>query len=168
MRFLEVILENSELKEAKIYNAAKKAAKNPETGITINNKSAYHVIRDCANITLHYLPHFVFGGYENPFLELSGKLTRSDILQFVFEVERNPFMKQLLNIIIGKANELNIPSVGNQNSFHDDFDSADPYGEYGNSYEQTTSPQIEPPKDIVEYLCKLFNVKGFFLEEEVK
>lgn len=160
MRFLEVILENSKLKEAKIYNAAKTAAKNPETGITINNKSAYHVIRDCANITLHYLPHFVFGGYENPFLELSGKLTKNDIQQFVIEVDRNPFMKQLLDIIIGKANELNVPKAGNQANFQDSFDIADPYGEYGNSYEQVEASQIQAPKNNTEFLCNLFNVKS--------
>lgn len=160
MRFLEVILENSKLKEAKIYNAAKRAAKNPETGITINNKSAYHVIRDCANITLHYLPHFVFGGYENPFLELSGKLTKNDIQQFVIEVDRNPFMKQLLDIIIGKANELNIPKVGNQANFQDSFDIADPYGEYGNSYEQVETSQVQAPKNNTEFLCNLFNVNN--------
>jgi len=160
MRFLEVILENSKLKEAKIYNAAKRAAKNPETGITINNKSAYHVIRDCANITLHYLPHFVFGGYENPFLELSGKLTKNDIQQFVIEVDRNPFMKQLLDIIIGKANELDITNIGSQANLQDNFDIADPYGEYGNSYEQAETSQVQAPKNNIEFLCNLFNVKS--------
>lgn len=160
MRFLEVILENSKLKEAKIYNAAKKAAKNPETGITINNKSAYHVIQDCANITLHYLPHFVFGGYEDPFLELSGKFTRADVQQFVLESERNPFMKQLLDIILGKASKLNTLSTGNETNVRDSFNPADPYGEYGNSYEQADTIQESSPKNTTETLCALFNVKS--------
>ena len=160
MRFLEVLLENSKLKEAKIYNAAKKAAKNPETGITINNKSAYHVIQDCANITLHYLPHFVFGGYEDPFLELSGKFTKTDVQQFVLETERNPFMKQLLDIILGKANKFNIVNRGNEANVQGSFNPADPYGEYGDSYEQAETTQELSPKNTIETLCILFNVKS--------
>ena len=57
MEFLKIILQNSNLKEAKLYGAAQKAATNPEIGITIQNKAAYHVIKDCAAITMSYLPH---------------------------------------------------------------------------------------------------------------
>jgi len=70
MRFVEIILENSTAKEAKLYNAARKAYQNPEIGITIQNKAAYHVIRDCAGITTKYLVHYVFGCYADPFVEL--------------------------------------------------------------------------------------------------
>ena len=64
MKFIEIILENSKSKEAKLFSPAKKAANNPETGITIQNKSAYHV------------PHYIFANYDCPFTELSGKFKK--------------------------------------------------------------------------------------------
>jgi hypothetical protein len=51
MKFIDIILQNSQAKEAKLYGPATKASTNPETGVTILNPAAFHVIRDCANIT---------------------------------------------------------------------------------------------------------------------
>jgi hypothetical protein len=94
MKFIEILLENSKVKEAKLYAPAKKASNNPETGITIQNKSAYHVIKDCANITIKYLPHYVFANYEYPFTELSGKFKRKDIEEFVSSTEKDIVLNQ--------------------------------------------------------------------------
>ena len=156
MRFLEIILENSKIREARLYSAAKKAAANPEIGITIQNKAAYHVIRDCANITLHYLPHFVFGGYESPFQELNGKFTCADIQRFVKETENNIIMKQLLDIILGKAGV----HKATKPAYSAELDLADPYGDYG-AYDENVviNQQVDMVEDVATTLCDLFGAK---------
>jgi hypothetical protein len=100
MKFIDIIVENSKIKEAKLFVPAKKAANNPETGITIQNKSAYHVIKDCANITIKYLPHYIFANYEDPFTELFGKFKRKDIEEFISHTENDIVLKQLLILIL--------------------------------------------------------------------
>jgi hypothetical protein len=159
MRFLEVILENSKLKEAKLYTAARKASKNPELGITIQNKAAYYVIRDCANITIHYLPHFIFGGYENPFLELNGKFAKADIQQFVKATETSPILKQLLDIILGRAGVETKLGPDNLSQNNNAFDVNDPYGDYGSHDEGGQVSVTTNTGDITETLCNLFGSK---------
>ena len=83
MKFVDILVENSDLKESKLLQAANKAYNKPDTGITIQNKGAYNVIKDCANITLKYLPHYIFGSYVNPFSALKGKFKKPDIEEFV-------------------------------------------------------------------------------------
>jgi hypothetical protein len=160
MKFIDVILENSKLKEAKLYNAAKKAANNPETGITIQNKSAYHVIKDCANITIKYLPLYVFANYECFFTELSGKFKRKDIEEFVSGAEKDIVLKQLLILILelngGLVEETPKASVSDNN----DLEIGDPYGEYGVGFtEQPSKTEAINNSSVVESLCKLFDVK---------
>jgi hypothetical protein len=159
MKFIEVILENSKLKEAKLFAPAKKAANNPETGITIQNKSAYHVIKDCANITIKYLPLYVFAHYDCFFTELSGKFKRKDIEEFVSGAEKDIVLNQLLILIL----ELNGGLVGETPkvsvSDNSDFEINDPYGEYGVGFEEQTIKTENNNISIVDSLCKLFDVK---------
>lgn len=160
MEFLQIILQNSELKQAKLYGAAQKAATNPEIGITIQNKAAYHVIKDCATITMSYLPHYVFGSYQNPFESLKGKFKKSVVLEFVKQAETNLFLDQLLCIIIAKAEKMNLipatqPSATPQ--FLKVEDTMDPYGDYGQEQptaEQSNQTNLTP----LEILCKVFSV----------
>jgi len=160
MKFIEIILENSKIKEAKLFSAAKKAANNPETGITIQNKSAYHVIKDCANITMKYLPHYVFANYECFFTELSGKFKRKDIEEFVSGAEKDIVLNQLLTLILelngGLVEETPKVSMTDNN----DSEIGDPYGDYGvDSQEQSNKTEIDNNSSVVDSLCKLFDVR---------
>lgn len=160
MEFIKIILENSNLKEAKLYNAARKAAANPEIGITIENKAAYFVIRDCANITLNYLPHFVFGSYQNPFESLKGKFKREVIAEFVKQAETSLPHNQLLHAIIAQAEKMKILSIQPQPSNTKKIDfttesSSNPYGEYGAEIE-IERPTNSGPVSPLDILCTIF------------
>jgi hypothetical protein len=159
MKFIEVILENSKLKEAKLFAPAKKAANNPETGITIQNKSAYHVIKDCANITIKYLPLYVFAHYECFFTEMSGKFKRKDIEEFVSGAEKDIVLNQLLILILelngGLVEETPKVSISDNN----DLEIGDPYGEYGVGFEEQLIKTEINNSSTVDVLCKLFDAK---------
>lgn len=161
MEFIQIILQNSNLKEAKLYGAAQKAATNPEIGITIQNKAAYHVIKDCATITMNYLPHLAFGSYVNPFESLKSKFKKEHIIEFVKLAETNLSLNQLLCIIISKAEKMNIvsshPAVPEVQNFDTGDCTIDPYESYG--HEQSVVVQAGPvaltPADV---LCKAFGI----------
>jgi len=159
MKFIEILLENSKLKEAKLYNAAKKAANNPETGITIQNKSAYHVIKDCANITIKYLPLYVFANYECFFTELSGKFKRKDIEEFVSGAEKDIVLNQLLILILELNGGLVEDTPKVSISDNTDLEIGDPYGEYGSEFKEQSNKTENNNSSIVDSLCKLFDVK---------
>jgi hypothetical protein len=158
MKFIEILLENSNVKEAKLFSAAKKAANNPETGITIQNKSAYHVIKDCANITMKYLPHYVFANYECPFTELSGKFKRKDIEEFVSSSENDIALKQLVILILEQHGSIDMkPEVTVE--VNNDIELYDPYGEYGIGFNKATVEMEDTESSTVDILCKIFDVK---------
>lgn len=155
MEFIDIILQNSNLKEAKLFNAAKKAFINPEIGITIENKAAYHVIKDCANITINYLPHYVFGSYQNPFESLKGKFKKETIAEFVKQTETNLPLYQLLYTIIDRAEKLKINFLFSSNDSKASFNEeapTNPYGDYGTDQPAPAQKNITP----FEILCKLF------------
>jgi hypothetical protein len=159
MKFVNIIIENSSVKESKLYAPAKKAYANPDTGITIQNKSAYHVIKDCALMTINYLPLWAFGNYKNPFEELKGKFERKDIEEFVTSVEKYVMNKQLLAVILDKSGGI-IKDKPDDISYNHDTESSDPYGEYGSVSEQELIiPDTVNKSSIVDVLCKLFDVK---------
>jgi hypothetical protein len=148
MKFIDVIFENSQIKEAKLNGPSKKASERPETGITIQVPAAFHVIKDCATLANKYLPHFVFGHYANPFEVLKGKLTRSDIVEFVNEANSDIVMHQLLVLILAKLDKsITAPQPVVASSM-----SADPYGEY-ESYSTST---ISTQHDTTSILCTAF------------
>ena len=164
MEFIQVILQNSNLKESKLYGAAQKAATNPEIGITIQNKAAYHVIKDCAIITMNYLPHMVFGSYMNPFESLKGKFKKESIAEFIKLAETNLSLNQLLDIILAKAEKMKLVPTSSESilTTAQKFDvssdqSFDPYDSYG-----MEQPIIKQPTNItltpLEILCKVFSV----------
>jgi hypothetical protein len=159
MKFIEIILENSTIKEAKLFSPAKKAANNPETGITIQNKSAYHVIKDCANITIKYLPHYIFANYDSPFIKLSGKFKRNEIEEFVSFTEKDIVSKQLLTLILDQHGSVNIkPEVTIVDN--DDLEFSNPYGEYGVGFDKSTiKTENNRNSSTVDILCDIFNVK---------
>ena len=162
MEFIQVILQNSNLKEAKLYGAAQKAATNPEIGITIQNKAAYHVIKDCAAISMIYLPHMVFGSYVNPFESLSGKFKREAIAEFIKVAETNLSLNQLLDIILAKAEKMNIIPSSQSTTISHGFEQmdnpSDPYGNYGFDSPATKIVPVSTALTPFDILCKVFSV----------
>jgi hypothetical protein len=160
MKFIEVILKNSQIKEAKLFGPSKKASQSPETGVVIQNPAAYHVIKDCATLTNKYLPHFVFGHYANPFEVLKGKFTREDIVEFVERANSDIVLYQLLTLILEKIKKL----LGNvyesddtsQHVVTTTSSSSDPYGDY-ESY--TAIPQQTKAVDTVTLVCNAFGIQ---------
>jgi len=132
MKFIEKLIENTELKESKLYAAAQKCFAKPDTGITIQHKGAYNVIKDCANVTIRYLPHYIFGAYANPFDTLKGKFTKLEIEEFVKKSRDDYALEQLLTIIVNKFKDQ--PSKLEKRvevAPKSDMGMSDPYGMYG-------------------------------------
>lgn len=121
MKFIDIILQNSQAKEAKLIGPASKASTNPETGVTILNPAAFHVIQDCAKITIKYVPHYVFGLYANPFEVLRGKFQYQDVVEFVNAAHADMVLNQLLILILEKAKKASSTISGSD---------VDPYGDY--------------------------------------
>lgn len=161
MEFVRVILQNSNLMEAKLFNAAQKAYANPEIGIVIENKAAYHVIKDCAGIAVNYLPLFVFGSYEEPFKTLKGKFTKESIAEFVKSSDSSLPMRQLLNAILYQVEIANARSTKTSRSkkkieVAPVESSANPYGDYGSDLPASSSNQSDSTLSPYDILCKCF------------
>ncbi|MBU6182688.1 MAG: hypothetical protein KGR46_07750 [Verrucomicrobia bacterium] len=154
---MKILFENSSLKQAKLYNAAKKASENPSIGIQINNPAAAHVIKDCAEITLKFLPLYVFLGYEKPFDQLSGKFKKTDVEEFVASCSKDLFLSLLLNTIVARVQKdlphlffssvQEVPSSVIQSNLNDD-----PYGDYQEEIKQPaeTVKQKSPLEILLE------------------
>jgi len=157
MKFIDVILQNSQAKEAKLYGPSKKASEKPETGVVIQNPSAFHVIKDCATLANKYLPHYVFGLYANPFEVLKGKFIRADVEEFVQSANSDIVQYQLLVLILKKAQQLiGEPSNSAEPiSVNTNTSSSDPYGEY-ESYTQPVN--TAKTMDTVTIICTAFQV----------
>lgn len=156
MKFIEILLKNSQIKEAKLYGPSQKASELPETGIIIQNPAAYHVIKDCATLTHKYLPHFVFGHYANPFEVLKGKFTKADIVEFVNGANSDIVLYQLLSLIIEKIKKTTNYQYEEQAPAAVTFTQAnatDPYGDY-DSY--TAPAQPTKQLDTVSMMCEAF------------
>lgn len=143
MRFVNIILESSPIKEAKLAGPALKCAEKPDNGVTILNPAAYYVIKDCATIATRYLPHYIFGLYANPLEELKGKFNYQNVKEFVEAAYNDVVLNQLLTLILDKIkkNPASIPVNAN-----------DPYGDY-ESYEASARE-----KDAVATICAAFSV----------
>lgn len=158
INFLKILFDNSTMKQAKLYSAAKKASENPSIGIQINNPAAAHVIKDCAEITLKFLPLYVFLGYEKPFDQLSGKFKKADVEEFVSSSSKDLFLALLLNTITARVQKdlphLFFSSVQEssqtiiQNNLSDD-----PYGDY---FEEIKQPVETKQKSSLEILLEAF------------
>ena len=156
MKFIEVLLENSSLKQAKLFKAAKKASEDPSIGITINNPSAAHVIKDSAQVSVSYIPLLVFSSYENPFEQLKGKFSKEDVLEFVKGSTNQLHFHQLLIIILEKVKRL-VPQACASKKVQvtqtaSDVLMDDPYGDY---YSEKVQVEVKE-KTIEEVLCEAF------------
>ena len=151
MKFIDIILQNSQAKEAKLYGPSRKASESPETGVVIQTPAAFHVIRDCATIANKYIPHYVF--------VLKAKFTRADVEEFVRNANSDIVLYQLLVLILEKikkvlpqssVNPVSSPSVNTAITNSDD-----PYGEYEFSSQPVTAPKSQ---DTVSLICDAFHV----------
>jgi hypothetical protein len=165
MDFINIILANSLMKEAKLQAAAKRASQNPLIGITIQNQAAYHVIKDCATITSQYLPFFIFSGYAQPFVELAGKFKRQHIVDFVVGCKTNKVLKQFLDMLLFRIQqETNcVVPAGSQANPTKTFETAsqnDPYGDYAFYMEEPVEQQpiTEVTNNPVDILIEAFKV----------
>jgi len=155
MNFIDQIIQNSQVKEAKLFGPSKKAAERPETGITIQTPAAFHVIKDCATLANKYLPHYVFGTYANPFEVLKGKFKRDDIQEFVTAAMADIVLNQLMILILEKIRKSPyMPEVSTTVSVEAN-NSADPYGDYESA---STTVQTNKQLDPVSLLCIAFGV----------
>lgn len=143
MKFVDILLENSQAKEAKLIGPATKASTNPETGVTILNPAAFHVIQDCAKVTIKYIPHYVWGLYANPFEVLKGKFQYADIVEFVKAALSDMVLNQLLVLITEKIKKSSSSIAAS---------ASDPYGDY-DSYNYNDKEQ-----SAISLICGAFGV----------
>ena len=159
MKFIDTLIANSSQQEAKLYGPSEKAAVKPDTGITIQNPGAFHVIKDCARLARGYIPLFVFEHFPSPFDTLKGKFTKEDIIELVDAAKTDVFIKHLITVIVIKAAQIfpevilnssgsyvpppvpspldYIPFNQTDNVNLDEIH--DPYGEYSVSEQKTVS-----------------------------
>lgn len=106
MSFESKIISNSKIKQNKLLRAATIASEKPDTGVTIKNKSAYFVIRDCADVTQKYLALLCYGSYTDPLKQLAGKFTKIEIIDFVARARaaENAHVRQLLCAVFADIN----------------------------------------------------------------
>ena len=183
MKFIDTLIANSSQQEAKLYGPSEKAAVKPDTGITIQNPGAFHVIKDCARIAHGYIPLFVFDHFASPFDNLKGKFTKEDIIELVDAAKTDVFIKHLLIVIVNKA-KLTLPEAilnpsgsyvpppapapldyipFNQTDNVNLDEIHDPYGEYNASEQKIVSvgtlEVLDNTQDTVALLARAFDCK---------
>ena len=137
-----IIISLTDLRYRNLSRPAKIASETPETQVKILNKSAYFVIRDCADITLKYLPHYVYSTLVDPIKTIKGKVTEADIIDFVGRSTKSEVTRQLLQIIVDDI-VVDKPDIIEQSitDFSIPEGVEDVYGDYGYT---TDTPSVEP------------------------
>jgi hypothetical protein len=152
--------------------AAKIASEKPDTGVTVENKSAYFVIRDCADIAQKYLVLLCYGSYSNPLTELHGKFTEKEIIDFVArsQDESNSNLRHLLYTIftdIARKEGLYEKVIPNEPAVIDISEEGDDiYGDYDYAPESTEPEEkndislididITDGKSVIDKLIEVF------------
>ena len=172
MTFEEKIIKNSGIRQKNLIRPAKIAFEKPDTGVTINKKGAFYLIKDSADITVKYLVHLCYGSYNNPIKDLKGKFTQSEIIDFVGRSKEQQYTRQLLNIIltdIGCVNQSFSTDTNNNASI--DFsisEEEDVYGDYEleesesnekDSVEEVQSIDVNDASGIIQKLIEVFQAK---------
>ena len=181
MTFEEKIIKNCKIRQRNLMRPAKIAFDKPDTGVTIEKRGAYFLIKDSADITLKYLAHLAYSSFNDPIKDLKGKFTESEIIGFVGRSKKEPQTKQLLHIIltdIGSAQYVNavsvkpIPPVATSSDTSLDYtvkDDEDVYGDYDleddEEVQQPTSVEVETDIDVddasavINKLVEVFQAK---------
>jgi len=161
MNFVKILVENSKVKESKLFEPSKIASIKPDTGVIIQKPAAFHVIKDCATLAHEYLPLYLFEQYQTPFETLRGKVTKEDLEEFILKSDQNVFYKHLLIIVVEKAkSKSNITTHQHSNVselYNVSLDS-DPYGEYGieSILPNRGFEQKQQNTSYLDVLCKAF------------
>ena len=170
MAFEAKLLTESKNKQAKLLRAAKKAVKEPDTGVKIIRKSAYYVIRDCAKVTELYLPHYIYSQLKNPIQMLEGVFTKAECTDFLARAKKDLVTNQLLNLIIIDIKKQNLlESVTTAKSpsldpgIFDEEGGDDIYGDYESTgFTEAAEPDVivAVERDTLQLLLDAFNVKS--------
>lgn len=156
--FEEKILENSTEKQAKLIGPAERAYKKPDTGVEINNKSAYYVIRDCALITQKYLVLHIWNCYPDPFEALKGKFTADEIKDFLKRSKKNDELSHLKHVIIGDIRAKFDTTVTTSTDFDYSMEEEDIYSYYSDAEETSDKDVVETEMTEEQMLMKFFDV----------
>ena len=100
MTLEEKILKACNIRQRNLLRPAKIAAEKPDTGVTINKRGAYFLIKDCADVTLKYAAHLAYSSFNSPLTQLKGKFTQAEIIDFVGRSKEEAHTRQLLHIIL--------------------------------------------------------------------
>jgi hypothetical protein len=100
MTLEEKILKNCNIRQRNLLRPAKIACNKPDTGVTINKRGAYFLIKDCADVTLKYAAHLGYSSFSSPLTQLKGKFTQAEIIDFVGRSKEEAHTRQLLHVIL--------------------------------------------------------------------
>lgn len=147
MTFEEKIIKNSSIRQKNLMRPAKIAFEKPDTGVTINKKGAYYLIKDSAEITIKYASLLCYGSYKTPLKDLKGIFTQSEIIDFVGRSKEENHTKQLLNIILTDIGCLNQPIINEEKEETNiDFTIEDEIDDVYGDYEIDTTPTAKKTK----------------------
>lgn len=162
MSFEDKMIAACSLKQRKLMRPARLASERPDTGVTIQNRSAYFVIRDCADVTQKYLALLCYGSFSDPLKQLKGKFTKTDIKDLVTRARdpQNTHTRQLLCAVVADVNRcecdppVHEPAHDTSETF--DYDAIeqqqdDIYGDYDypdDDMHVTSSPEPVQPQTI--------------------
>ena len=173
MTFEEKIIKNSSIRQKNLMRPAKIAFEKPDTGVTINKKGAYYLIKDSADVTIKYVVHLCYGSYNNPINDLKGKFTQIEIIDFVGRSKEEQQTKQLLNIILTDIGVVNKDFTTETKedidlTISDEVD--DVYGDYELEDSDTTSSSssttttetidVNDASGIIQKLIEVFQAKS--------
>jgi len=121
-KFIQKLMQIKTLPESSLYKMAKKCHDNPNHGIEIKIKAAYHVIKDCAKYTYEYLPLVVLR--KNLDKIRSGSMSSQWTDEEILSIQDTVYEWEIINYL--KSND-----ISNKNITSDPVpESVDIYGDY--------------------------------------
>lgn len=178
--FEETILEVADIRQGNLLIPAKVAADKPDTGVKILKKSAYYVIKDCANITCQYVTFLAYASISKPLENLKKQFTKDSIKDFVTRSRQEHHTNQLLTLIFADISKVSPPKVTinvDQGPAFDFNNEDGPYGDYNyDGYLDPDDYKLNDPEVIVEKIdmsdenvvvSKLIQVFGVKPDREV-
>ena len=151
---------------AKLYIPSAKAIEKPDSGMTIQNKSAYYVIKDCAKLANEFLPIKVYQSIKDA--DLKGKISIDIIKEFVTRVHQKNnagtvLLSLIIDIINATKNITNKENIVIEPNLVNNVD--DIYGDYGVEVDMPSQPSTDTlinsndAKIIIQELINYFEAK---------
>jgi len=150
--FEQEILDATDIRQRNLLEPAKLAAEKPDTGVKILKKSAYYVIKDCANIAQQYVTHIAYASLNEPLKDLQGIFTKEQIIDFVERSREEPHTNQLLTLIFADITKISSPKVtiNIDKGPKFDFNNEDgPYGDYDYDGYMDKDDYVEKDPEVV-------------------